>query len=58
MISDETIPTIVGNVYQGLNPALVKAAGMNVFAHLEDLVDRGLAATDGAPRLDGRFRRV
>ena len=55
---DETIPTIVGNVYQGLNPALVKAAGMNVFAHLEDLVERGLAATDGAPRLDGRFRRV
>ena len=54
---DETIPTIVGNVYQGLNPALVKAAGMNVFAHLEDLVERGLAATDGAPRLDGRFRR-
>lgn len=55
---DETIPALVASVYQGLNPALVKAAGMNVFAHLEDLVERGHAATEGAPRLDGRYRRA
>ena len=55
---DATIPAIVQAVYQGLNPALVKAASMNVFAHLEDLVARGLAETDGAPRLDGLYRRV
>lgn len=55
---DETIPTLVANVYQGLNPALVKAAGMNVFAHLEDLVARGLAQTDGPPRLDSHYRRA
>ena len=24
--------------------------------HLEDLVDRGLARTDGSPRLDGEYR--
>lgn len=54
---DDTIPALVGSVYQGLNPALVKAAGMNVFAHLEDLVARGLAVTEGAPRLDGSYRR-
>ena len=55
---DETIPTLVANVYQGLNPDLVKAAGMNVFAHLEDLVARGLAQTDGPPRLDSHYRRA
>lgn len=55
---DETIPALVATVYQGLNPALVKAAGMNVFAHLEDLVARGLAQTEGAPRLDGLYRRA
>ncbi len=53
---DETIPAIVENVYQGLAPALKGAAGLSVFAHLEDLVARGLAITDGPPRLDGRFR--
>ncbi len=53
---DETIPAIVKTVYRGLAPALEGAAGLSVFAHLEDLVARGLAATEGAPRLDGRFR--
>ena len=54
---DTTIPHLVASIYQGLNPALAKAAAMNVFAHLEDLVERGLATTDGPPRLDGRYRR-
>jgi glyoxylase-like metal-dependent hydrolase (beta-lactamase superfamily II) len=54
---EATIPEVVADVYLGLNPALVKAAAMNVFAHLEDLVARGLAATDGPPRLDSRFKR-
>ena len=53
---DSTIPEIVTAIYQGLNPALVGAAGLSVFAHLEDLVARGKAATDGAPALDGRYR--
>ena len=53
---DSTIPEIVAAIYQGLNPALVGAAGLSVFAHLEDLVARGQAATDGAPALDGRYR--
>lgn len=53
---DSTIPEIVTAIYQGLNPALVGAAGLSVFAHLEDLVARGQAATDGAPALDGRYR--
>jgi glyoxylase-like metal-dependent hydrolase (beta-lactamase superfamily II) len=53
---DRIIPEIVAAIYQGLNPALVGAAGLSVFAHLEDLVAREQAATDGAPALDGRYR--
>ncbi|MBM6592627.1 MBL fold metallo-hydrolase [Microvirga pudoricolor] len=52
---DRTIPEIVAAIYQGLNPALQGAAGLSVFAHLEDLVSRGLAATDGEPSLTGRY---
>ncbi|MBZ6076241.1 MBL fold metallo-hydrolase [Microvirga puerhi] len=53
---DRTIPTIVAAIYQGLKPALVGAAGLSVFAHLEDLVARGEVATDGFPSLDGEYR--
>ncbi|WP_243372148.1 MBL fold metallo-hydrolase [Microvirga solisilvae] len=53
---DRTIPQIVAAIYQGLNPALVNAAGLSVFAHLEDLVAKEQAATDGAPSLDGEYR--
>ena len=53
---DEDIRAIVGAVYQGLSPKLLGAAALSVYAHLEDLVERGLVATDGPPLLDGRFR--
>ena len=53
---DRTIPAIVRATYQGLAPALVGAAGLSVMAHLEDLVGRGLVATDGPPSLDGTYR--
>jgi glyoxylase-like metal-dependent hydrolase (beta-lactamase superfamily II) len=53
---DRTIPEIVAAIYQGLDPALVGAAGLSVFAHLEDLVARGVVATDGAPSLTGEYR--
>lgn len=55
---DRTIPSIVAAIYQGLKPSLVRAAGLSVFAHLEDLVERGLVTTDGQPSLDGEYRRV
>jgi hypothetical protein len=35
---------------------LTRAAGLSVFAHLEDLVTRGLIVTDGAPSLNGVYR--
>jgi glyoxylase-like metal-dependent hydrolase (beta-lactamase superfamily II) len=53
---DRTIPAIVGAIYRGLSPALQGAAGLSVLAHLEDLVSRGLVATDGAPTLTGDYR--
>jgi glyoxylase-like metal-dependent hydrolase (beta-lactamase superfamily II) len=53
---DRTIPEIVAAIYVGLRPALVGAAGLSVFAHLEDLVARGIAATDGDARLTGEYR--
>jgi glyoxylase-like metal-dependent hydrolase (beta-lactamase superfamily II) len=50
------IPTIVRAIYIGLDPRLVKAAGLSVLAHLEDLVARKRVATDGQPAIDGRYR--
>jgi hypothetical protein len=50
------IPTIVRAIYIGLDPRLIKAAGMSVLAHLEDLVTRGVVVTDGAPSIAGSYR--
>ncbi|MFE1601119.1 MBL fold metallo-hydrolase [Methylobacterium sp. ID0610] len=55
---DRTIPALVAQIYQGLDPRLKGAAALSVFAHLEDLVGRGLAATDGEPTLEGEYRTV
>jgi glyoxylase-like metal-dependent hydrolase (beta-lactamase superfamily II) len=53
---DRFIAEIVPRLYAGIAPALHKAAALSVFAHLEDLVARGLARTEGPPRLAGEFR--
>ena len=50
------IPTIVKAVYIGLDPRLVGAAGLSVLAHMEDLVARGVVATDGPPSIAGTYR--
>ena len=50
------IPTLVRAIYIGLDPRLVKAAGLSVLAHLEDLVTRGLVLTEGEPSIAGRYR--
>jgi glyoxylase-like metal-dependent hydrolase (beta-lactamase superfamily II) len=50
------IPTLVRAIYIGLDPRLVKAAGLSVLAHLEDLTTRGLVATAGEPSIEGRYR--
>ncbi|WP_434053143.1 MAG: MBL fold metallo-hydrolase [Roseibium sp.] len=42
--SDKSIPEIVETLYASVDPSLHPAAALSVFAHLEDLVERGLAA--------------
>jgi len=54
--SEADIPTLVRAIYIGLDPRLVKAAGLSVLAHLEDLVTRGLVLTEGEPSIAGRYR--
>jgi hypothetical protein len=55
-VGEADISTLVRQIYVGLDPRLVGAAGLSVLAHLEDLTARGLVATDGEPRIDGRYR--
>lgn len=53
---DRLISDIVPKVYDGLAPALHGAAALSTFAHLEDLVERGLVqCVDGAPSLAGAY---
>jgi len=52
---DRTIADIVVSLYPGLDPRLIGGARMSVFAHLRDLVARGMVRTDGDPELDGAY---
>lgn len=49
------IPAMVAANYPGLNPALVGAAGLSVFAHIEDLVGRSEIVTEGDATLESLF---
>jgi glyoxylase-like metal-dependent hydrolase (beta-lactamase superfamily II) len=51
-------PEIVEKVYEKLDPRLKGAAALSTFAHLEDLCERGLVATEGTPQLTGKFSRL
>ena len=53
---ESDIPTLVAAIYTGLDPRLVKAAGLSVLAHLEDLVARGAVAADRPTSIEGRYR--
>ncbi|RWI17707.1 MAG: MBL fold metallo-hydrolase [Mesorhizobium sp.] len=53
---DRTIKEMVAAIYRGTDPRLHGAAGLSVLAHLEDLVARGLVASEGDPAIDGIFR--
>ena len=50
--------TTVGNgeEYLGRVDSLVNAAGLSVLAHIEDLMTRGVIASDGPPSIEGRYR--
>ena len=53
---ESDIPTMVGAIYQNLDPRLTKAAGLSVLAHLEDLMARGVVAADGPASVSARYR--
>ncbi|KMO34916.1 MBL fold metallo-hydrolase [Methylobacterium aquaticum] len=53
---ERTIPGLVAALYSGLDPRLRPAAALSVFAHLEDLVERGRVVTEGPPALDSEYR--
>ena len=50
------IDAIVERLYVGLQPALRRAAGRSVQAHLIDLVGRRLVECDGPPSLETNYR--
>jgi glyoxylase-like metal-dependent hydrolase (beta-lactamase superfamily II) len=50
------IDAIIERLYVGLQPALRRAAGRSVQAHLIDLVGRGLVESDGSPSLETNYR--
>ncbi len=51
------IPNLVRAIYIGIDPRLLGAAGLSVLAHLEDMMARGVIATDGAAAsIDGVYR--
>lgn len=55
---ESDIPALVQAIYVGLDPRLVKAAGLSVLAHLEELVARGMVSTEGPASIAGRYRLV
>lgn len=52
---DHSIRQIVERIYVGVDPRLHGAAAMTVFAHLEDMVERGLVACEGSPTIISRY---
>jgi glyoxylase-like metal-dependent hydrolase (beta-lactamase superfamily II) len=54
----ETVPDLVARVYVGLDPSLIRAAGLSTLAHLEDLRERGQVAVATSAAGEARFRGV
>ena len=55
---DRRIAQIVAAIYETLHPKLRGAAALSVFAHLEDLIGRGLAGSEGPATLAAEFYRL
>ena len=52
----QTIPALVAKIYVGLNPSLMRAAGLSTLAHLEDLSERGRVVGENLAGGESRFR--
>jgi len=55
---DKTIPAIVSVLYKETDARLHGAAGLSVFAHLEDLVAKGKVSCEGNPQVTSHFHPV
>ncbi len=55
---DETIPQMVAHIYEGVDARLHGAAALTVFAHIEDLMTRGLVKAVGRPSFGARYVRI
>ena len=53
-----TIPQMVAHIYEGVDARLHGAAALTVFAHIEDLIARGLVQTDGPADFSARYVRT
>ncbi|TCU27770.1 glyoxylase-like metal-dependent hydrolase (beta-lactamase superfamily II) [Rhizobium azibense] len=53
---DQLIPDMVKVIYRDTDPRLHGAAALSVFAHIEDLVERGIVQANGPPSLFGAYR--
>ena len=51
-----TVDAIVERLYVGLIPALRRAAGRSVLAHLIDLIGRDIVAADRPPTVEASYR--
>ncbi|HTR14661.1 MAG TPA: MBL fold metallo-hydrolase [Roseiarcus sp.] len=54
----QTVNGVVAKVYVGLDPKLVRAAGLSTLAHLEDLRERGQVVGEESAGGETRFRRA
>lgn len=55
---DRRIPDMVKVIHASTDPRLHGAAALSVLAHIEDLIEQGRVATNGAPSLIGEYRLV
>ena len=55
---DTKIPDMVERIYENLDPRLRGAAALSVYAHIEDLVARGVIGVDGPLSKDATFRKM
>ncbi|MGA8169503.1 MAG: MBL fold metallo-hydrolase [Methylocystis sp.] len=55
---DETIARMVAHIYEGVDTRLHGAAALTVFAHIEDLIARGLVRSVGPADFYARYLRT
>ena len=55
---DRVIPEMIAVIYADVDRSLHGAAALSMLAHVEDLVGRGLVASDGRLDLSARYRLV